>query len=324
MMDDIYYSKCLFFVQPGYYLHNSLGLFAEPCPQKLLSFRFHPKKFANTTREDYLSGKKLALSRAQLPGAYLINWIIRPTKCSFDQFTQALPISKCEWNLFGEQMRKISSFSPPILFLIPNDTKLNWIICKNSFEEGRSSWGKKKYLNEKENNCASFPKRGSLQNSENDERKGRSVNWQCLDSGDQVRPQNPPQHSTRDFLVLQTPAEHFYICHRVLYALASINRSYLLYPGPPFLHISCLTPLWNSSNSWKKENSAISLLDCGLVYANRSRMEEKKRKRDVNRDLFFDLTNYIVHRDTSCTPCWTIDFSFEKNEFTLFPLTFKK
>lgn len=50
----------------------------------------------------------------------------------------------------------------------------------------------------------------------------------------------------------------------------------IFYILAPFLHISCLTPLWNSSNSWKKENSAISLLDCGLVYANRSRMEEKR------------------------------------------------
>lgn len=43
MMDDIYYSKALFFVRPGY-LHNSLGLFGETMfPEIITIFLFIPK-----------------------------------------------------------------------------------------------------------------------------------------------------------------------------------------------------------------------------------------------------------------------------------------
>lgn len=122
MMDDIYYSKCLFFVQPGY-LHNSLGLFAEPCSQKLLSFPFHPKKNSQIRYARIIYPERnWRWVVAQLPGAYLINWIIRPTKCSFDRSPRLFfPISKCEWNLFSFR-GKISSFSLPVLFLSPNNT----------------------------------------------------------------------------------------------------------------------------------------------------------------------------------------------------------
>lgn len=120
MMDDIYYSKSLFFVQPGY-LHNSLGLFAERCSQKLLPFPFFiPKIHKYDTGGLFISGKEVESYNFPGADAYLINRIIRLTKCSFDcsRLSQLVNGTCCRVGEGKTKTRKILSFSL-LLFLIP-------------------------------------------------------------------------------------------------------------------------------------------------------------------------------------------------------------